>query len=633
MLKFFIGLLLLTLVVVLVTGAVFYFKYIKPAMDTPDYSGNQSNKLHQLAKRGDSQLLATYLNDEPSIGQQINQHDSDGITPLAYAIEHADGTLDLIRLLVNEGADINLETHASYERGLTHYTNTPLQLAINNLDLAVIKYLVAQGADLHYEDKNGYAYFLRLAYASYQGETKKVLPLVKYFLEQKVDIHRKPKKYNESAINRFYLFHRYEILAYLLAQGVDLSELNLSELMHTILFKDIRVLEEQLKKHQVNGTLKEQLAHNSSYERNPLMLTVLQGSTEKIKLMMDYSDDTYMQDRVRQSLPFYAVESNNPDMLKWLLDQYDFDLTAEDEYKTSLLEHAVENNQISALKTLLNKGIDLHVEDEYGFTVLHDVDSVPMAELLLEAGIKSTDLPREIKRSMLGMSPDFSDEYKQVSLDEYKAGRYYVFGRDNPSLIEDKFKAAMVRAGVSSYRASNFFDPNRDAFSSKPIWNVDRYGQSFTRLPDGRIIEIGGEHEDSYDPDFQIYNDVIVHDGKGGIEIYGYPKTIFPPTDFHSATIVGDKIYIIGSLGYYDAREAGVTPVYILDTNDYHIEKMVTSGENPGWIYKHHAEFINNDKIKISQGEIYKDAENYNDKNQQIYYLDLSNNTWSKAED
>jgi hypothetical protein len=41
---------------------------------------------------------------------------------------------------------------------------------------------------------------------------------------------------------------------------------------------------------------------------------------------------------------------------------------------------------------------------------------------------------------------------------------------------------------------------------------------SLTLLPDGRAIQIGGEHEDYYDPDFCIYNDVFVHEPDRSID-------------------------------------------------------------------------------------------------------------------
>lgn len=80
-------------------------------------------------------------------------------------------------------------------------------------------------------------------------------------------------------------------------------------------------------------------------------------------------------------------------------------------------------------------------------------------------------------------------------------------------------------------------------------------------MPDGRAVHIGGEHEDYYDPDFFIYNDVTVVGPDGSIKIRGYSRGVFPPTDFHSATLAGDAILIIGRLGYPDQRVAGRTPV------------------------------------------------------------------------
>ncbi len=120
-------------------------------------------------------------------------------------------------------------------------------------------------------------------------------------------------------------------------------------------------------------------------------------------------------------------------------------------------------------------------------------------------------------------------------------------------------------------------------------------------MNDGRIICVAGEHEDSYDPDFCIYNDVIVlrpEPGQskvtvdsGSVEIYGYPAKVFPPTDFHTSTLVGNRLFIIGRLGYSGKYKVDRTPVFALDTNTYEITKPEIGGDDPGWIYKHHASF------------------------------------------
>src|SRR5688572_8824689 len=114
-----------------------------------------------------------------------------------------------------------------------------------------------------------------------------------------------------------------------------------------------------------------------------------------------------------------------------------------------------------------------------------------------------------------------------------------------------------------------------------------RYGQSQTVLPDGRTILIAGEHEDFYDPDFYIYNDVVVWHPDDRIDIVGYPASDFPPTDFHSATLFGDRLILLGSAGYVEYRRPGFTPALALDIHSLRIEPIETTGENPGWIFRH----------------------------------------------
>ena len=143
-----------------------------------------------------------------------------------------------------------------------------------------------------------------------------------------------------------------------------------------------------------------------------------------------------------------------------------------------------------------------------------------------------------------------------------------------------------------------------------PGWCFARYGQSKTRLPDGRIVLIGGEHEDYYDPDFFIYNDVVVGHPDGEIEIFGYPKDVFPPTDFHSATLVGDRIVILGNLGYPEARKLSLTQAFILDLASFAVTPVRTSGISPGWLHGHTATLSDDSgSILVSHGKVIRDGD------------------------
>lgn len=145
------------------------------------------------------------------------------------------------------------------------------------------------------------------------------------------------------------------------------------------------------------------------------------------------------------------------------------------------------------------------------------------------------------------------------------------------------------------------------SFEAGPGWTHERFGQSTTELPDGRTVSIGGEHEDYYDPDFYIYNDVIVQHPGGRVEILGYDEATFPPTDFHTASLVDDRIVLVGNLGYKGRRHSGVTQMLELDTETWHVRALSTSGDNPGWIHGHTTTVTGDGTLLVTGGQIWID--------------------------
>jgi hypothetical protein len=255
-----------------------------------------------------------------------------------------------------------------------------------------------------------------------------------------------------------------------------------------------------------------------------------------------------------------------------------------------------------------------------------------------------------------------------ISPEEYFAQKDPQFGEANPERMDVPFWHFMVRNGWTAWAARMHFDracqeymerlnaelpPSYDelqkmsaeeqaAISARlprykyggAVWCFSRFGQSETHLPDGSRVWIGGEHEDWYDPDFHIYNDVIVIRPDQAIEIYGYPREVFRPTDFHTATLVGDAIYIVGCLGYWGTQPLGTTPVYRLDCKTYAIEALTTGGELPGWIHEHRATYIpQRNAIRIRGGKVLLRFEGKRTRrqNRKTYWLDLATNTWSSG--
>jgi hypothetical protein len=216
------------------------------------------------------------------------------------------------------------------------------------------------------------------------------------------------------------------------------------------------------------------------------------------------------------------------------------------------------------------------------------------------------------------------------------------YGTAHPERVESELWEIVIREGWSGYDVAQHvaIEPERPCqdFSHSsyrdstpgPCWSWQRFGRTSTRLPDGRVIYIAGEREDSYDPDFCIYNDVVVEHPDGRREFYLYPKDAFPPTDFHSATLIGDAILLVGSLGYRDLRRVGETQVLKLDTRTLRIEPIATAGEGPGWISRHSSEKLGETAVLVIGGSVQTPG-GY-EPNTGVFELDLTTMTWRRRE-
>lgn len=180
------------------------------------------------------------------------------------------------------------------------------------------------------------------------------------------------------------------------------------------------------------------------------------------------------------------------------------------------------------------------------------------------------------------------------------------------------------------------FEKGRDDESGdRPVWCWMRFGRTRTVINEGewneRIIYIGGEHEDSYDDDFCIYNDVVVIDRDVGTSIYCYPREDFQPTDFHTATVVNSFIYIVGCLGYPEDRNVDRTPVYRLDLDTMRIDRIQTYGDKPGWIWEHEACYDRETNSIIVEGgrRLVSNPGVFDERVTLKYALDLNDHYWS----
>lgn len=218
------------------------------------------------------------------------------------------------------------------------------------------------------------------------------------------------------------------------------------------------------------------------------------------------------------------------------------------------------------------------------------------------------------------------------------------YGVTNPERVENELWTLAIREDWSGYHLSRHVarasavaprceNPSHSSYRETtpgPFWSWQRFGRTTTALPDGRVIHVAGEHEDGYDADFCIYNDVVVVYPDGRREFYLYPKDAFPPTDFHTATLIGEEIVLIGSLGYRDLRRPGETQVLKLDTRTLRIEQVATAGEGPGWVSRHTAERLGETSLLVVGGKV-QTANGY-EPNTGVFELDLTRMAWRRRE-
>lgn len=217
-----------------------------------------------------------------------------------------------------------------------------------------------------------------------------------------------------------------------------------------------------------------------------------------------------------------------------------------------------------------------------------------------------------------------------LSRDEFLAWRSPRVGQSGPESQDNPTWHWLVRTQLSAYTGNERFK-GPSSYEAGPMWCFDRFGMSQTTLSDGRVVYVGGEHEDHYDPDFYIYNDVVVIDPDGTIHIRGYSRAQFAATDFHSATPVGNALLIIGCLGYPADRIAGVTPVYRLSLDTWCIERVATDGQSPGWIHGHTAELSEDGhSVVVTGGTCWLGANRSMIENIDSWSLNVSSGRWTR---
>ena len=481
--------------------------------------------------------------------------------------------------------------------------------------------------------------------AAYEASDKDLVAELTRLLDEGADADA-ASPWGETAVSQCFQRGAWEALRMLLARGADDAPLGLGEVGRGIVMGEVPEITEPMARDEAG--------------RTPFLTACRVGNLAAARTYLPVTPDAgRIAEPDGEGPVWMAARSGSVEMLDWVLAQ-GFDVNARARFGGTALLQAVEQDNLAMAEALLTRGADLALGENISesnraraanapksvfqkaaslimaqtpFPMdMPDTISTPafaaqsgdMARLLVAHGADISEFDDEMMPAALGTDRIAPVDVSPEAFNRHCTGRA---GQANPEPYLPDFWREQIRTGRSGHVAEVEIMGKRAQFcGGTPVWSFQRFGRTATPLPDGRLVLVAGEHEDHYDPDFCIYADVTVLDGKGGVEHFIYPQDVFPPTDFHTATLVDDHILLIGSLGYQGQRAEGVTQVLRLDLGDFSIRPVETTGHNPGWINRHRAA-LDARTIIVNGGRI---EPGYRE-NGDTFVLDLDTLVWRRA--
>jgi ankyrin repeat protein len=606
--------------------------------------------IHHHAEEGD---LAGILK-ELDKGTDIDARDPGYVrTPLMIAASSALAGPELLSVLIERGADVNAVAIRTFDtismegmeqietarkqfdemlptareartrklaeireisdryRQTNEIRESALSFAIRAGNLRKIELLLEHGADISYQRGRGYE---ALIDAAHQPGAE-LLPILELLIKRGARLNSM-SDYGESALSVVSRNGRFDAVRVLLNAGADPAPLEWTPLMHAIALGALNDVTKELESHP-------DLSARNYWSQTPWLLSLQVGDVAKAKELFAAGANRSDRGRCGKTAMMYPIQNGHIEMLRWQLSE-GFDPNDADDFGETPLAEAVELGSAGCVRVLLDAGANIRYGGDLK-PVIRRTNSNEIVRLLIERGADLNEISDDMRALLTRLS---NDGRISVAPEDYRAGRQRRFGTTNPEKMNLPFWKSMIESGSHAYAARKKFD---DLNFEQPVWCFQRYGKSLNELPDGRFVEIAGEHEDYYDPDFCIFNDVVVHNVDGTVDIYGYPRDIFPPTDFHTATLSDGYLYLIGNVGYPRERKYGEAQVYRLNVATFVMEKVETFGEKPGWLGHHKAVLRDGFGIYISGGKVCTmvDGVEQYECNIKTYVLNLNSLQWT----
>ena len=259
-----------------------------------------------------------------------------------------------------------------------------LEAVSDGEEVGVIRDLLEAGADVHIKDEDG-ATLLHIAAKqgrrSRRSDSCELLPLLLEFGMQE-EINALDEK---GRTPLFYALNCYESALLLIEAGANVHTQD--DAGATLLHAAARMwYGSAVMRLLLRQGMQEELKALDERECTPLHIAISEGNLDAVRLLVEAGADIHLNDGY--TMLHWAAQIRNDEILRYLLRQgMREELNALDEEGYSPLFYA--SNDIRKVRLLIEAGADIHLRDEDGNTLLHDVEgNSEVMRLLLSLGMQ-----------------------------------------------------------------------------------------------------------------------------------------------------------------------------------------------------------------------------------------------------
>lgn len=318
-------------------------------------------QLHWAARRGDTAEVLRQL----ARGVPVDARDNDGRTPLMEAAEGRLAGVTTLKVLLEEGADVNMRTERDRK--------TPLFAAINAGSLDKVRCLVDAGADLHCLD----AYGQNVLCCLNSAKCRDAVAILQLLVDRGADSrHVTPD--GESPLRSALAGGNLAALNFLLERGVPREQAGLSSLGWAVVSGSVDDVVRELR----TGGLPNP---GSEQETPSWFLAILVGDPRKSQLFLNAGADLHERVRCGDTALKYACAGGHAEMVRWLLS-HGVDPDERDDFGQTALMVAAEHGAADCVGALLAAGADWRAETRTKDSAITSAATVDVVRRLLAAG-------------------------------------------------------------------------------------------------------------------------------------------------------------------------------------------------------------------------------------------------------